>query len=180
MRFFKSFLLSLMAIWPQWSSAETYGAWSVDVTNDGEAIYAATVNDSGNLLGQYCFPAEGNCIWLVGMSSACDEGDKYPVLANADTGASHISVYCSTQLKDGLYRYVFSEFDEIDAIVKNAMRVGFAVPLQDDRFKVVRFDLNGSNEAIALLRAAAEKAKEDSSSDRKSSKNPKTTKDQSL
>lgn len=109
------------------------------------------------------------------MSTACNEGDKYSVLANSDAGAAHISVYCGAQLKGGLYRYIFSEFDAVDNIIKEGARVGFAVPLQSDNFRVVRFNLSGAKSAIALLRAAAEKAAEN-----KTTTKPKGTKDQNL
>jgi len=140
------------------SRAQSFGTWTTGVTDSGEMLYAATVNDSGNLLGQYCSSSTGNCIWLLGMSTACKEGDQYPVLANSDAGAAHIMVYCSAKLDNGLYRYVFTEFDSINHIVTKGLRVGFAIPLQADQFRVVRFDLGGSNRALALMLEAAQKA----------------------
>jgi hypothetical protein len=145
-----------LVIAPCISYAETFGSWMTGVTDTGDGLYAATQNDSGNLLGQYCFPSEGNCIWLLGMATACKEGDQYAVLANSDAGAGHLNVYCSAKLDNGLYRYVFLEFDAIQNIVTKGMRVGFAVPLEGDQFRVVRFDLGGSNRALAVMRSAAE------------------------
>jgi hypothetical protein len=78
-------------------------------------------------------------------------------------------------MKSGLYRYIFSEFDTVDKIVKESTRVGFAVPLQSDNFRVVRFDLKGANRAIELLESVAEKAFENTTP-----KEPTGTKDQSL
>jgi hypothetical protein len=62
----------------QSSAAPGADTWGTGVTDDGAALYAATVNDSGNLLGQYCAPSSGNCVWLLGMGTGCKEGDSYP------------------------------------------------------------------------------------------------------
>lgn len=151
-----AWLAGLLAL--QFSAAQAADTWDTGVTDDGEALYAATVNDSGNLLGQYCVLSSGNCAWLLGMVTGCKEGDSYPVLANSDAGSSHIYVQCSAQLDNGLYRYVFNDFEEIDDLVKKGLRVGFAVPLQGDQFRVVRFDLGGSNRALALMQGALAQA----------------------
>ncbi|MGB4294144.1 MAG: hypothetical protein WBJ16_00725 [Smithellaceae bacterium] len=154
--------------------AESFGEWFTGITDSGELIYATTINDSGNLLGQYCAPSTGNCVWLLGMSTACKEDDQYPVLANSDVGAVHITVRCDAKLDKGLYRYVFTDFDIMNNIVTKGLRVGFAVPLQADQFRVVRFDLNGARRAITLMRAAAEEAHQ------KASSKTSGTKDQNL
>lgn len=171
MRSLKLALLSVFVVWPHFVSAEQiYGAWLVNTTNDG-AIFAATVDDSENILGQYCFIEEETCIWILGMSTACNEGEKYPVLINADTGAYQMSAYCSAQPKRNRYWYIFSEFGQIDTIVKKAMQINFAIPFQGDQFKGMKFDLNGSNDAINFLKATTAKARENKSTDYKSSKN---------
>jgi uncharacterized protein YqjF (DUF2071 family) len=118
---------------------------------------AGTLNDSGALFGEFCFPESGSCVWLLGMSTICKEGDKYPVLANSDAGSEHLEIYCDQQLDDGLYRYVFANFDAVDDLVKKGTRIGFAIPLQVDQFKVVRFLLNGATPAITSMREIAEK-----------------------
>jgi hypothetical protein len=56
------------------------------------------------------------------------------------------------------YRYIFTDFDRIDDVVKRAVKVGFAFPLENDQFIIVRFDLIGSNEAIDAMRASAERS----------------------
>lgn len=142
-----------------YSYAESFGEWHTGATESKEKLFfAITVNDSGNLLGQFCSPDTGNCIWLLGMSASCNEGDQYPVLTNSDKGAAHILVYCDTKLDNGLYRYVFTDFDTINDFVMKGSKIGFAVPLQSDQFRVVRFNLVGSNRAITVMRSIAEKA----------------------
>jgi hypothetical protein len=130
--------------------------WWVD--NFPEGMYAATLNDSGNLLGQYCFTEKGNCMWILGMKTGCEADHKYPILVNSDTGARTLEVFCGGQLESGQYRYFFSEFDAIDNIVRGSSRIGFAAPLKDDQFQVVRFSLRGGRVALDRMRAAAEGA----------------------
>jgi hypothetical protein len=91
------------------------------------------------------------------MSTACKEGDQYPALANSDAGSVPVTVYCSAKVDEGRYRYIFTDFKTIDNIVAKAIRVGFAVPLQGDEFRVLHFDLSGSTRAITQLQAELQK-----------------------
>jgi hypothetical protein len=139
---------------PVGSHAQSFGDWYAE-TSDPATMYAASVNDSGNVLGQYCFPDDGACVWLIGIKTGCEPGGKYPVLANSDTGAAHLDALCGGKLSDGLYRYAFSDFSAIDNFIKQATRVGFALPLQEDQFRVIRFNLDGASRAVSVMRAAA-------------------------
>lgn len=134
--------------------AQAFGSWVAETADS--FFWAGTSNDSGALLGQFCYPANGSCMWFLGISSACKEGEQYPVLANSDAGAAQLQVLCSSKVENGLYRYVFTDFEAADELVKKGMQIGFAVPLQSDQFHVVRFNLEGSNLAVAAMRAAAE------------------------
>ncbi len=130
----------------------TWGAWSAGRTSEGDGTYAATMNDSGNILGQYC--NNGTCVYLLGIKTSCKTGDKYPALVNSNISALSVEVICRGKLDNGMYRYVFADFDQMDEVVKKASQVGFAVPLAGDQFRVIRFDLMGSNEAIAAIRSS--------------------------
>jgi hypothetical protein len=127
--------------------------WFFGITRSGAALYAATVNDSGRVLGQYCYQESNDCVYLLGITTSCTQGNKYPVLVNSNIGSSTMSVYCNGRLgESNNYQYVFTDFKSIHDTVLKAMRVGFAFPLQSDDFTVIRFSLNGSNEAIAAMR----------------------------
>ncbi len=148
--------------------AEDFGKWTV-VTDDPTMMYAVVFNDSGALFGQYCYPEKGSCLWLISTSTSCEKDHKYPVLANSDGGAVPLTIQCQGSIGKGSdvkYAYVFTDFDEVTNLVKNATRIGFAVPLQSDQFKVVRFPVDGSAEALAALRNKASEAM-----DKKKSKN---------
>jgi hypothetical protein len=136
--------------------AQTFGSWFVG-TKRSDFLYALSINDSGNVLGQFCYPGDGSCIWLIALKTGCQKGDHHPVLANSDAGSVHLDVLCDGQLESGLFRYAFTNFDQVDNIVRQGTRVGFALPLQKDEFRVVRFDLSEAASALATMRAAAEK-----------------------
>jgi len=140
---------------PAAAQTDNVGSWMVSTQSD-TALYAVTVNDSGALLGQFCYPEQGSCMWLLGMSTGCQEGDKYPVLLNSDRGAQSVEIYCDGKLESGLYRYAFTDFDAMQNHVKDSTRIGFAVPLRADQFRVVRFTLDGATRAIQAMRDAAE------------------------
>lgn len=135
--------------------SQTFGAGEAGALTDQSGFYAVTVNDSGNLLGMYCFPETDTCIWLVGMVTRCDEDHVYPILANCDTGSLHLELTCGEALENGLYSYVFNSFDSINDLVLKSYKLGLAIPLEGDQFRVIRFDLQGSNEAIVAASTAA-------------------------
>lgn len=136
------------------SFAQSFGGWTVELKGR-DYIYAATVKNSGHIFGQYCYSDSGNCIWMLGIRTRCREGAKYPVLANADTGAAQLQIYCFGSLDTGEYVYAFTDFEDIDRIARSGQRVGFAIPLEEDKFRVVRFDLLGATSALNVMRAAA-------------------------
>jgi hypothetical protein len=62
--------------------------------------YAATINDAGHLLGQYCYFKSTSCVYFVGISLTCELGSQYPSLLNSDAGAAHISLVCSHKYRN--------------------------------------------------------------------------------
>lgn len=133
-----------------------FGDWSVGVMAGEEGIYAATVNDSGGLLGQYCYKENSKCLWLLANDINCDAGSKYSVLINADSGAATTQVACVKI--GGKSRYVFVDFDLIATTVRDSEWIGIASPLKNGRFQVSRFSLAGAARAVALVNKAVESA----------------------
>jgi len=141
------------------SQAQTFGDWAVDKSTSATTLAALTVNDSGDVFGQFCFLGEGSCVWIIALTTGCKEGTKAPVVVNSDAGAVQLEITCGGQLPPGAYGYgyVFTNFDQVDNLVKAATRVGFAIPLEADQFGVVRFSLRGASAAISAMRAAGER-----------------------
>ena len=144
-------LITLLASDSLFAEIQRYGSWLTN-TDSNDFVYAATLNENEHLFGQYCFPAEGACVWLLGFRTGCQQGDSYPALANSDSGAAHIEIICGGRLENGLYRYALADFDTIDDLVKKGGRLGFAVPFKEDQFRLIRFDLTGARAAIDAIR----------------------------
>jgi hypothetical protein len=136
--------------------AEKFGDWFAG-TNGGTALYAASANDTGNIFGQFCFLSEGSCVWLIGVKTRCQEGDRYPVLANTNVGAMQLEVLCDGRLDSGLYRFAFTNFEQVEKLVTRSERVSFAMPVEEAQFGIVRFSLQGATAALSELREAAQR-----------------------
>ncbi len=132
-----------------------WGSWFSGEADSGDFLYAVTANDAGHLLGQYCFPGQNSCVYLLGTRAACEPGKHYPVLVASDLGSVDLLLLCGGRLDSGHYRYLFNDFEPIDDMVKQASKVGFVFLFANDQPDVVVFDMLGSNEAIAAMHATA-------------------------
>jgi hypothetical protein len=129
----------------------TFGHWTTGEIQNNAGLYAATMNDSGALLGEYCFNATKVCQWKVGVDSVCEKGAEYPVLANTDKGAASFILVCDGQQTNGLYAFTFKNWKDLEGMIKAGERLGIATPMQIDQFKVFRFQLDGLNAAIKSM-----------------------------
>jgi hypothetical protein len=91
------------------------------------------------------------------MSSSCDEDATTPVLANSDGFAANLKLLCMGRLDGGNYAYAFTDFDQVDELVRNSDSIGFAVPLGGDEFKMVKFNVRGASAALSAMLAATNK-----------------------
>lgn len=133
----------------------THGDWIVDYLDDGSGMYGATANDSEDILGETCSFDEGTCRWVLITETGCEAGSRYVILANSSAGTKPLYLTCfgpNSNLK-GKSSYGF-EWEELESIIKEANWVGFAVPMESDRFRVLRFSLRGIVEATTMLEAA--------------------------
>lgn len=136
----------------------SFGDWQAGVTDDRSTMYAYTTNDSGDMFGEWCSVTTGNCTWMLGLTTACEQESSYPVLANTDTGAAPLNIKCGGKIEDSeLSRYQFTSFKDVEKLLKGGHRVGIALPMQGDQFRVVRFSLKGSSAATSAMEAAVAK-----------------------
>lgn len=149
-----AFVLLAMFIVPAVAQTQTeVGRWTTGVTPNKTGVYAATMNDSGAILGEYCFFASKSCSWVIDIDSACEKDHVYPVLGNTDKGAAHFELVCKGQLASGLYGYVFKNWQDLERLIKAGARVGIATPSQADQFKVSRFMLDGLAQSTKSIEA---------------------------
>ncbi len=123
----------------------TFGSWTTGVIDNSGGLYAATINDSGAIFGEYCYFATKNCLWLIAVDSKCIKDQEYPVLANTDKGAASFTLHCNGVEKNGLYSFSFRNWKDLELMIRAGERLGIATPMQSDQFKVYRFLLNGLN-----------------------------------
>jgi hypothetical protein len=145
--------LLLLAAVPGPAQAGSSGAW-VDETSDPDTIYAATENAAGNVLAQYCYPKQGSCLYVVAIGITCDAKAEFPALINTEGFVAQVMLVCGFKMPNQNV-LMFKSFDDADRIVRTASRMGIAVALKNQEFKVSRFDLTGSVRAIDRMRAVA-------------------------
>jgi len=141
--------------------AQEFANWVAGAMDDNEGYFAATVNDSTSIFGQYCYTGSGQCLWLLAVNINCEDGSRYPVLINGDGGSAQMEIVCK-KLGDKP-RYVFSNFDAINNSVKSSKKyIGFAFPLESGLFEVNRFLLDGAPEAIVRMKVLSNSKKKKS------------------
>lgn len=128
--------------------------WVWDLSG-AEYVYAATINEDGRILGQYCYFSDSSCIYLVSLGITCKAGSEYPSILNSTAGVVDVKLICGHEYQ-GENVFIIKPFDDVDNLVKQADNVGFAVAMEEGTFKVVRFSLSGSNHAIEMMRLGAE------------------------
>lgn len=155
----------LLAAFASGAHAQTYGDWIVSASDDGSVITAETSNDSGGSFGLMCFVDDGKCVWALITNQVCEDGGEYPVMANAKSGAYFFNLLCSN--KSGSPVLVFKNFQDVENLVNKNERVGFAVPMLDGMFRVVRFSLLGSTQAAKQANDSAQRLHKTSTLDLK-------------
>jgi len=138
-------LIVAIALWlPNLARADSeFGHWSTGVITNNVGVYAATMNDSGAILGEYCYFSSKSCTWTLAVESSCDKDHSYPVLANTDKGAAYFDIVCMGKQGNGLYSFGFKNWRDLELLLKSGTRIGIATPMQEDQFKVFRFLLDG-------------------------------------
>jgi hypothetical protein len=133
---------------PMAHSDTTFGHWSTGATSDKSGVYAATANDDGAVFGKYCYFSTKNCSWHIAIDMVCEKDAYYPVLANSDKGATSLVLRCVGPMTgNNLYQYVFNNWKDVEKTIKTGSRLGIAMPLQSDQFKVYRFLLDGMTQS---------------------------------
>jgi len=135
------------------AAPQTFKDWTVTVTDDRSIVVAATLSDSGSVFGEFCRFGDANCYWFLVIDSACDLADKSPsygALVNTSAGSAYLQMSCDGKTNDGKHRFLVSNWSDLERVIKGAEKVGFALPLAPDQFKVVRFSLKGQKNATKV------------------------------
>ncbi|MBN4055583.1 hypothetical protein JYU12_02445 [bacterium AH-315-K03] len=152
------YLMVLLFILPYTANAELEKSkdWYWDLSlSKNNYVYAMTNNESGEALGQYCYPFEDKCVYIVSLGITCNAGAEYPSIVNSSEGVAEVTLVCGHVHESGNVFYV-EPFDEVDNLIRNAGKIGFVVAMRDDSFKIVHFSLLGSSHAIKKIREKKE------------------------
>ncbi len=129
-------------------------AWNTDKQ---DFYFAITTNSADHVLGQYCYIAEGTCFYIVSLDIMCEHGSTYPAIVNSDRGADHVVLKCVHEYNGKNILAIYG-FYKIDELVRAASHLGIAIPVENDKFKIIRFSLIGSSDAIDHMRDAVKQA----------------------
>jgi hypothetical protein len=132
-----------------YSQERQFGAWTVG-RNGNDSVYAKTTNDSNGKLGLICLKKDVKCYLALVIDSNCEHGKNYLTLMNPDAGnPSSLDLTCHKVKNENWY---FLDLDKISDSVFDSPRLSFAFALQSGEYKVSRFLMNGSKEAIEALK----------------------------
>lgn len=124
------------------------GDWLWDNANSFN--YAATMNRSGSVLSQLCYFESEKCMFVIDIDIRCEPGSDYPVLVSSDNGTQHLKLSCLKNKKDTA-KYLVKPFKDVESIFESSNKIGFALGLDDGKFRVERFSLKGSKEMISNM-----------------------------
>lgn len=131
-----------------------YGDWAVGYGKDNSFMFAGTVNDSGEIFGEYCYFNTKVCNWYVVLNTGCETGTTTPVLANTDSGAIPLALTCKGQMSQGKFANEISDWKSLEAALTDSIHLGFAIPISEDKFIAVRFSLKGRTGSTQAMESA--------------------------
>lgn len=130
--------------------AITYGHWVMDNSVTGFQI-AKTINENAAATGVFCSLETQSCDAYITLDVGCEDGEPYPMMINSSLGAYSLTTKCMHIGK--LKFFVASEFESMIQAFESGGEIGFAMPMQNGQFKVVRFSTVGATPAIKQARS---------------------------
>ena len=126
------------------------GDWWLTIQASPNIVETFTSNGSNSTFGLICGTS---CTFYLDTNTQCDEGEAVPMLVNSQSGSTYTIAKCEILSNGSITRYLSSFTDKnIVTAISAGNVIGFAIPLINGEFKVVRFSLNGA--AAATEKAA--------------------------
>jgi hypothetical protein len=141
---------------------KTFGNWNV--YSSGSDYFAMALNSNeGEYIAFYCYSKTKQCMHSVSLGIKCINDSRYPILVNSNVSAITLDGVCSNiSANSKIVFFNLTSYDSIHLILEQGIDVGFALPLESGRFKVSRFNLNGSAEAMNYTQSLVLNGKLDS------------------
>lgn len=151
MKTLASVVLTVLCALPVMAQTTKFGEWRVGRINDGTGVYAATINDSGNVFGKYCYASDRMCYWTIIANVRCEVGSNYPALINGQTASVHVKTTCLREVDENNFTQVIHPFDDVESQVTKSNLIGLAVPMESGAFRVFRWSTDGAMKAIEVM-----------------------------
>jgi hypothetical protein len=131
------------------SSYAQSSLWTFKDNGNGTRI-AMSVNGDLSRVGVFCDVSKG-CQVFLNMNLPCDVGSTTPLMANSSRGAYVLTSTCG--FLGGNQYLIIEQFDDAIGIFESGEQIGFAAPMKDGKFMVIRFSTDGAASAITKARA---------------------------
>ncbi|MBK6006659.1 hypothetical protein JJB11_11205 [Ramlibacter ginsenosidimutans] len=151
-------MLIALCLAPLLAAAQTpYGDWYVG-RDDAGAPYMFTMNQSDGIFGKWCDNDTEKCFWMLAVKTRCDAGATIPVLISSNLGAASTTLICSSpKLISGAtyHRMIIADFNLMTRLARESTgQIGIAMAMEGGAFRVSRFSLHGSSQALTQMEQA--------------------------
>lgn len=129
--------------------AHAQTTWRNDFSIDGLQI-ANITNGQGSAAGVLCNLQANTCNAYISLNASCEDGVTTPMMINSPLGTFPVIATCVTI--GGSQFSIIAEFDSAVSAFQSGGEIGFAIPLKNGQFQVVRFSTAGATAAINAAR----------------------------
>lgn len=126
-----------------------HGDWSSQFM---EGMGEATTHENGmSVFGMLC--AQNTCRYYFANNTECQPRNTYSMMVTTKAGAVAIETVCEKveSANGDLLLYWFNETNAMNQAFATSPEVSFAFPLNNGKFKVSSFSMNGFTQAIERM-----------------------------
>lgn len=126
-----------------------HGDWSSQFM---EGMGEATTHENGmSVFGMLC--AEKSCRYYFANNTECQPRGTYPVMVTTKEGALAIETVCEKveSANGDVMLYWFNETPKMNQAFAKSPELSFSFPLNNGKFKISSFSMNGFTEAIERM-----------------------------
>jgi hypothetical protein len=126
-----------------------HGDWSSQFM---EGMGEATTHENGmSVFGMLC--AENSCRYYFANNTECQPRVTYPMMVTTNEGALAIETVCEKveSANGDVMLYWFNESQTMNQAFAKSPELSFAFPLNNGKFKISSFSMNGFTDAIERM-----------------------------
>lgn len=126
-----------------------HGDWSSQFM---EGMGEATTHENGmSVFGMLC--AENSCRYYFANNTECQPRGNYPMMVTTNAGVLSIDAVCEKveSANGDVMLYWFNETQAMNQAFAKSPELSFAFPLNNGKFKISSFSMNGFTQAIERM-----------------------------